>query len=420
MIKVSKVEVSGLANALYGMRLPKNSNWKSDTECLVYDLGLKKTITVGINDLALDTQKIIDVKIGDEDRRLSTTLVKAGKTHSKWIREVQISMLVNAPLYWWKEFDQYKVGTTTNSESTMHTITQKEFTKDMFSFEKTLGFKNEIKQYEPKIDYEKEIWKEYPLNKIYLVSNMGRVFRKGYTATNGNFYKERLLTNTLTKDKYLKVGIYIDGVKKDVRVHRVVAQTFLPNEDPKKIEVNHIDGNKLNNHVDNLEWTTSSENQQHAILNGLQPVKNINNRYNKSELSKEKIDEISKSNKSATELSIEYGVDVGYIYAIKSGTYNYFDEPIEVQDTLDDLVALLNSLRNAYLEAKSPLTKKRIWDTIIQILPSSWNQARMVTFSLQTASGMYFDRKNHKLSEWVDFCEELSNLPTVGEFITLE
>lgn len=232
MIEVSRVEVHGLANALYGMRLPKNSNWKSDTECLVYDLGLKKTITVGINDLALDTQKIIDVKIGDEDRRLSTTLVKAGKTHSKWMREVQISMLVNAPLYWWKEFDQYKVGTTTNSESTMHTITQKEFTKDMFSFEKTLGLE-------------------------------------------------------------------------------------------------------------------------------------------------------------------------------------------EVQGELDNVVELLNSLRVSYLGTNSPLTKKRIWDTIIQILPSSWNQARMVTFSLQTASGMYFDRKNHKLSEWVEFCEELSKLPTVGEFITL-
>ena len=99
--------------AIEGMRNPMNSWDRSDSE--------------------LDTDGIMDV--GDKDFELMYKLAKAGPTHRKYLRMLPIYMRISAPLYWWKEFDTYKVGTVSNSCSTMHKITAKEFTLDDFSYE---------------------------------------------------------------------------------------------------------------------------------------------------------------------------------------------------------------------------------------------------------------------------------------------
>lgn len=74
-------------------------------------------------------------KIGNEDLNLAKKLLKAGSSHRKFARQIFISMDITAPLYWWKQMDQYKVGTTTNSESTMHTLSKKEIALNDFSFD---------------------------------------------------------------------------------------------------------------------------------------------------------------------------------------------------------------------------------------------------------------------------------------------
>ena len=74
-------------------------------------------------------------RVGSDDMKLMVNLVKAGPSHRKFLRQIFVSVDINAPLYWWKEFDQYKVDVTSNSCSTMHTIMQREFTEDMFSLE---------------------------------------------------------------------------------------------------------------------------------------------------------------------------------------------------------------------------------------------------------------------------------------------
>ncbi len=89
---------------------------------------------------------------------------------------------------------------------------------------------------------------------------------------NGNVFsirKDKYLKPYLDrKNGYLSVALYKDGTHKNYRVHRLVAETFIPN--PSNLpQVNHIDGNKLNNNVDNLEWCTSKQNIQHAWKNGL-------------------------------------------------------------------------------------------------------------------------------------------------------
>ena len=114
MIKVENIETFGLDGAMRGMRNPLNSWDKADTT--VYQGHDKEFVNIGVNDL-----------------NLATRLIKAGTEHRKFLRMIHVQMDVTAPLYWWKEADTYKVGTTANSCSTMHKIAAKEFTLDDFS-----------------------------------------------------------------------------------------------------------------------------------------------------------------------------------------------------------------------------------------------------------------------------------------------
>lgn len=115
MIKVENIEVFGWEAAMRGMRNPMNSWAKSDTVFAGWD----------------DKSPII----GENDLKLMKNLRKAGTDHRKYIRMINVTMDIVAPLYWWKEYDTYKVGTVANSCSTLHRIHTKEFTLDDFSYE---------------------------------------------------------------------------------------------------------------------------------------------------------------------------------------------------------------------------------------------------------------------------------------------
>lgn len=122
MIKFENTEVVGWGSAIRGMRNPMNSWGKSDSHrdgCSRTPLCYKsKYYTVGLNDLDLMTR-----------------LRNAGTDHRKFMRMITVYVDITAPLYWWKEFDTYKVGTVANSCSTMHKIADKEFTIEDFSHE---------------------------------------------------------------------------------------------------------------------------------------------------------------------------------------------------------------------------------------------------------------------------------------------
>lgn len=125
MIKVENVDVWGFEHAIRGARSPLDSWEKSDS---LFD---------GRNILG---ETIIEkgtklTGLGKNDLALMQRLYKAGPEHRKYLRQIFVSMDVTAPLYWWKETDQYKVGTTTNSCSTMHTLTKKPITLDDFSID---------------------------------------------------------------------------------------------------------------------------------------------------------------------------------------------------------------------------------------------------------------------------------------------
>lgn len=117
MIKIEKIEISGWEAAIRGMRNPMNSWDKSDTDFWSYP------------------RDSMPHYIGPNDLSLMEKLCKAGTDHRKFMRMITIYVDITAPLYFWKEFDTYKVGTVANSCSTMHKIADKEFTEDDFSFE---------------------------------------------------------------------------------------------------------------------------------------------------------------------------------------------------------------------------------------------------------------------------------------------
>ena len=124
MLKVENVEVLGWEHAIRGMRNPKNSWAKSDSgpEC-----PYEKEKCCG------ECQQ--NFCIGPNDKQLMMSLRNAGTDHRKFMRMITVYLDITAPLYWWKEFDTYKVGTVANSCSTMHKIAEKEFTLDDFSHE---------------------------------------------------------------------------------------------------------------------------------------------------------------------------------------------------------------------------------------------------------------------------------------------
>lgn len=129
MIKLKNTEVMGWEAAIRGMRNPMNSWEKSDSgwDASIYHCD-KDYVTVMSEDFS-------DYEVGPNDRDLMKRLRNAGTDHRKFMRMITVYVDITAPLYWWKEFDTYKVGTVANSCSTMHKIADKEFTLKDFSHE---------------------------------------------------------------------------------------------------------------------------------------------------------------------------------------------------------------------------------------------------------------------------------------------
>lgn len=147
MLKIEKDQVVGWEHAIRGMRNPKNSWEKSDSKyCSEYDHPpiegscqyCPYDSMCNKSEKAMQQMYLIE----SNDLNLMTTLRNAGTDHRKFMRMITVYLDITAPLYWWKEFDTYKVGTVANSCSTMHKIAAKEFTPDDFSHEHLLNMAN--------------------------------------------------------------------------------------------------------------------------------------------------------------------------------------------------------------------------------------------------------------------------------------
>ena len=141
MIKIENMSIHGLKEAIRGMRNPMNSWDKSDSTVCGGE-GFGQCLTCECNHEERCYESFV---MGDNDHSLMMKLAAGGPVHAKYRRMIAVYVDITAPLYWWKEFDTYKIGMVANSCSTMHKIHAKEFTVDDFSHEHLLNFINHNK-----------------------------------------------------------------------------------------------------------------------------------------------------------------------------------------------------------------------------------------------------------------------------------
>lgn len=164
-MKFENTEVFNFEGAMRGMRNPKNS-WNK-------------------NDTYIDWED--NIHIGNNDMKLAQTLVKAGNEHRKFMRQIFVSVDITAPLYWWKEFDTYKIGTVANSTSTMHKLATTPITLDCFEiddYDKNLSLADN-----PKDDDGSDNISTFEEDIIYVLENI----RQKYLETKDKRYWKELI-----------------------------------------------------------------------------------------------------------------------------------------------------------------------------------------------------------------------------------
>lgn len=169
MIVTSNIEILNLKGAIRGLRNPMGSWKKSDS----YELfGPEEIYVVGENDMAL-----------------AQRMIKSGTDESKFMRQIFISMDIDAPLFWWKEMDQYRIGCTTNSCSTMHKLASTPITRECFSFDESLN--NLCLDVEEEYGEETDV--DYLKTNIDCVINLCETLRQNYLTTKDKRYWRALI-----------------------------------------------------------------------------------------------------------------------------------------------------------------------------------------------------------------------------------
>ena len=175
MITINNVETYGWKAAIRGMRNPMNSWDKSDS--YFWEPYLE------------DEDSYVKAHIGQNDLDLMKRLRNAGTDHRKFMRMITVYCDITAPLYWWKEFDTYKVGTVANSCSTMHKIAEKEFTLDDFSYEHLIEETPEVlKEWGVGVGWEDASHTIWPKDILEMTIESLNNCREAYLKTNNKLY----------------------------------------------------------------------------------------------------------------------------------------------------------------------------------------------------------------------------------------
>lgn len=414
MIKVENIDVWGFEHAIRGMRNPMNSWDRSDSFTRSHYTNLSKEFVVG-----------------EADMDLMKRLYKAGPEHRKYLRMIHVGMDITAPCYWISEFDTYKVGTTRNSCSFMHKGTSKPFEIRDFSVhddriyeilsplpkkEYTLGYK-----------YETDEYKTYETcgGRKYKVFRNGRVFAEAFEYTdtfkNGRTRKFEEAECKPTKTPFGYFMISLGGKENNEKwmLHRLVAYCWIPTDNT-SLTVNHIDGDKGNNCVENLEWCTRKENIEKGYEDGLYSnVNSLHANYIKWKRGHVLVDpykkwEIISAYKKGTapkDLAEKYELTKSQIYNLLHQT------PCEETDLYMSCLAWeltinsLNNLRDNYLETKD----EKYFQRIRCLLPYGYNQRFTADMSYETVINMICQRSNHRLEEWREYTTILKGLPYIKE-----
>lgn len=399
MIKIYETEVFGWKAALRGMRNPMNSWERNDSYTCEEDC--PHVVNGTEPHYGMCHNRCGEFCMGENDHDLAMRLRKAGSEHRKFLRMIHVQMDVVAPLYWWAEADTYKVGTVRNSCSKMHKIMSKPFEVSDFSFDRLIGYRVVPKQEPNEIDESSENWVEF--DNGYSVSDQGRI---------RNDRRGNILNGSKHSDGYLFVTIYGEQIPK----HRIVAAAFCDGASADKV-VNHKDGNKLNNAASNLEWVTQSENVRHAVENGFASTTHATYRGKLPKESRDMVAALAADGMSRREIACRFNVSHTTVNSIVNGKYKYSDAVNMFNECALPMVAMLNELRDEYINEEDLAAKKEIWYSLIQMLPESYNQRATIDLNYEVLTAMYHQRKGHKLDEWNYFCEWVESLP-YSELIT--
>ena len=181
MIKFENIEVFNFESAFRGLRNPLESWNKSDSQWV----------------REIETEKDIFI-IGEEDMKLALKLVKAGSEHAKFTRQIFVSMDITAPLYFYKEFDTYKISTVANSTSSMHKMGSRLLTHDDFSWDKITPHRDNelyhlnklIKKWQDSNKQDKKVWREL-IQDLPSSLNQTRTWTANYQVLRNMYFQRR-------------------------------------------------------------------------------------------------------------------------------------------------------------------------------------------------------------------------------------
>lgn len=456
-MKFENTEVMNFVGALRGMRNPMNSWDKSDSGfgCIKRNVWGKEEKGIRMCDecgATYDSKCICqsingqNFVIGENDMKLAQKLIRAGSEHRKFMRQIFVSVDITAPSYFMAELDTYKIGVTRNSCSFMHRGISKRFEIEDFEIDddrifEILSTRKIEKENHIFYPYETDEYKIYTTEngRKYKVYKNGRIISLAHSVTDitgktkgrTRYFEEREVIPSITKQGYWEINI---GGRKGERwlLHRLVASVWLKNVNNLET-VDHIDNNKNNNSVENLEWVTREENVKREFEDDLFRKDNIKSNYLNWKASskitpfdKFNIKKMNENGLSQKEIADKFNISQSQISVVIRNAKNTSDnyELFESCWMWEQLLNNLNMLRDKYLDTKD----YKYFRLIRQILPQGYLYRSTITMSYENLFNICNQRKNHKLNEWSgkddstkeNFISWARTLPYAQELIFLD
>ena len=421
MIKIENTEVHGWEAAIRGMRSPMNS-WEKSDSCVYYTNDEYSPFGDKYGE---------NVKIGQNDLTLMKKLVNAGSDHSKFMRMITVTCDITAPQYFVAEMDTYKVGTVRNSCSLQHTGASKPFTIRDFTVEPEIYevLDPQKAKREHNLVYPDCLESDYKIymagDRKYKIYKNGKIiaceFERVHEKDNRTrHFKEREVIPSKTANGYYELNLGGRVYLERWLIHCLVAEVWLQDSYFDGAEINHKDGNKGNNSVENLEWCTHSYNEKHKHDNGLDG-RTLHTNYiawktaTKTKNIQGQILSDRKSGLTYRELVQKYKVSMSTIVSICNYKGCENATLFVIAEMWENIISGLNKMRELYL-----LTGDyNYFRAIRELLPMGYNYRFTWQANYAVLRNIYHARKNHKLNEWKIFCKWIEELP-YSELITEE